>query len=88
MSNNICTDARIGLGSVAPTAIRAKRAENILKGQKITDEIVKEVAEVATSEATPIDDIRAYAQYRILALKTAVERAISEALKDARFGGV
>jgi len=88
LSNSTCLNVRIGLGSVAPTAIRARGAEDILKGQTITDEIVKKAAEIAANEASPIDDIRAYAQYRRLALKTAVERAITEAIRDARFGGV
>ncbi|MCX6348014.1 MAG: xanthine dehydrogenase family protein subunit M, partial [Candidatus Aureabacteria bacterium] len=87
LSNDICTDVRIGLGSVAPTAIRARKAEDIMKGQAITDEIVKKAAEAAAGEARPIDDIRAYAQYRVLALKASVERAISEAIKDAKWGG-
>jgi carbon-monoxide dehydrogenase medium subunit len=86
--NGVCADARIGLGSVAPTAIRAKKAEDVLKGQTITDELVKKAAEVAANEASPIDDIRAYAQYRALALKAAVERALSEAVRDAKWGGV
>lgn len=88
MSNGICTHARIGLGSVAPTAIRATKAEDVLKGQAITGEIVKKAAEIASGEATPIDDIRAYAQYRTLALKAAVERAVTEAARDAKWGGV
>ncbi len=88
LSNGVCADARIGLGSVAPTAIRAKKAEDVLKGQMITDELVKKAAEIAAGEASPIDDIRAYAQYRALALKAAVERAISEAVRDAKWGGV
>lgn len=88
LSKGVCTDARIGLGSVAPTAIRARKAEDILKGQTVTDEITKNAAEAAAGEARPIDDIRAYAQYRALALKTAVERAISEAVSDALWGGI
>ena len=88
LSDGVCTDARIGLGSVAPTAVRARAAEDTLKGQAITDEIVKKAGEAAVSEASPIDDIRAYAQYRTLALKAAVERAITEAVRDASLGGI
>jgi carbon-monoxide dehydrogenase medium subunit len=87
LANGVCAHARIGLGSVAPTAVRARKGEEALEGQKVTDEIVRQAAEAAAGEASPIDDIRAYAQYRILALKAAVERAISEAVRDARFGG-
>src|SRR5208282_608107 len=60
LSNDVCIRARIGLGSVGPTAIRAKKGEEMLRGQKITDEIVRQAAEAAAGEANPIDDIRAY----------------------------
>jgi carbon-monoxide dehydrogenase medium subunit len=88
LSDGVCKDARIGLGSVAPTAVRARTAEDTLKGQTITDDIIQSAAEAAVGEARPIDDIRAYAQYRALALKAGVERAITEAVRDARLGGV
>ena len=39
LSDGVCTDARIGLGSVAPTAVRARAAEDALKGQTVTDEV-------------------------------------------------
>ncbi|OPY66998.1 MAG: 6-hydroxypseudooxynicotine dehydrogenase complex subunit alpha [Syntrophorhabdaceae bacterium PtaU1.Bin034] len=88
LEDGVCTEARIGIGSVAPTSIRARAAEAVLKGQTITDDIVEKAAEAALSEARPIDDIRAYAQYRALALKTAVQGVIAEAVRDARWGGV
>jgi carbon-monoxide dehydrogenase medium subunit len=88
LSNGICTEARIGLGSVGPTAIRAKTVEETLKGQTITDDIVKKAAEAAIAEARPIDDIRGYAEYRTSALKATVKRVITAAAKDARLGGI
>lgn len=88
MSNGLCTDARIGLGSVAPTAVRAKTAEEALKGQPITDEVVKKAAELAVNGVHPIDDIRGYAKYRTSALRATVERVIAAAAKDARLGGI
>jgi CO/xanthine dehydrogenase FAD-binding subunit len=88
LSKGICTDARIGLGSVAPTAIRAKTVEETLKGQAITEAVVKKAAEAAVAEARPIDDIRGYAEYRSSALRATVERVITAAAKDARLGGI
>ena len=83
-----CTDAHIGLGSVAPTAVRARKAEETLKGQEIIDDVIKAAAEAATREASPIDDIRAYAQYRAMALRAAVEQTITAAARDAKLGGI
>ena len=88
LSKGVCTNARLGLGSVAPTAIRAKSAEKILQGQTITDEIVKRAAETAVDEARPVDDIRGYAEYRKEALRETVEKVIKVAAKDARLGGI
>lgn len=88
LSKGVCTDARIGLGSMAPTAIRARKAEDVLKGESITDEVVKRAVEAAAGEARPIDDIRGYAEYRMLTLRTVVERVITGAAKDARLGGI
>lgn len=88
LSKGLCTDARIGLGSVAPTAVRAKTAEEALKGQPITDEVVKKAAEAAVTGVRPIDDIRGYAKYRTSALRATVERVIAAAAKDARLGGI
>jgi CO/xanthine dehydrogenase FAD-binding subunit len=88
LSKGVCTNARIGIGSVAPTAIRVKSAEEILKGQAITDEIVKKAAQAAVDEARPVDDIRGYAEYRKKALQETVEKVIKAAARDARLGGI
>ncbi|MBI1994677.1 MAG: FAD binding domain-containing protein, partial [Deltaproteobacteria bacterium] len=64
-SDRIVSECRIAMGSVAPTPVRARRAEAILKNQEITDKLVEDAAEVAAEEARPISDIRAGAEYRL-----------------------
>ena len=59
-----CEDVRIVLGAVAPTPVRAKRAEEILRGKALTEERIHEAARVAVTEAQPIDDVRGSAWYR------------------------
>lgn len=71
------SDVKIGLGAVAPTPIRAKRAESILKGEKITEGLIKEAARISSEEASPIDDHRASAAYRRLMIETLVKRALT-----------
>ena len=71
-----CTMARIGLGSVAPTPIRAKMTEEFLKGKRIEDNIIKQAAEIAASESSP----RSRAEYRREMVKVLVERALVKAL--------
>jgi carbon-monoxide dehydrogenase medium subunit len=59
-----CEDVRIVLGAVAPTPMRAKQAEEILRGKELTEERICQAARVAASEAQPIDDVRGSAWYR------------------------
>jgi carbon-monoxide dehydrogenase medium subunit len=88
LQNDLCGDARIALGSVAPTAIRAKRAEELLRGKEITDEPAAEAAQSAMEESRPIDDIRGYATYRAKTVLEITKQAILEATRDARLAGV
>jgi len=76
VKNGACEDARIALGGVAPTPIRARKAEEVLKGEKLGDGVVQEAAEIAATEIRPIDDVRSSAEYRKELSKVLVRRAI------------
>jgi carbon-monoxide dehydrogenase medium subunit len=76
--DGICKDIRTALGAVAPTPIRAKKAESIIRGQKFTDEIIEKVARTAAEESRPIDDHRASAEYRREMVKVLTKRAIKQ----------
>jgi xanthine dehydrogenase small subunit len=56
--------ARIGLGGVAATPIRALATEAALEGQPWNDDTVEAAARVLAGEGTPIDDQRASARFR------------------------
>jgi carbon-monoxide dehydrogenase medium subunit len=71
-----CTMARIGLGSVAPTPIRAKMTEEFLKGKRVEDVIFRQAAEIAANEVSP----RSRAEYRREMVRVLVERALVKAL--------
>jgi carbon-monoxide dehydrogenase medium subunit len=65
LDGDVCTDARIALGAVAPTPFRATKAEAALRGQRLSgDGLLEEVARLAAEESVPIDDFRAHAAYR------------------------
>jgi CO/xanthine dehydrogenase FAD-binding subunit len=57
-------DARIVLGSVAPTALRAVRTEEVLRGQRPEPAILKVAQDALAGEIAPIDDIRSTSRYR------------------------
>ena len=72
-------DARIALCSVAPTPIRAKKAEDVLRGKEVQDGLIEEVAMVVASETRP----RSRADYRRRMSAVLAKRAIKEALARA-----
>jgi CO/xanthine dehydrogenase FAD-binding subunit len=78
--NGICNDIRIALGAVAPTPMRARRAEDVVRGQKLGDEVIERAAQVAAQDCRPISDHRASAQYRCDMVEILTKRAIQEAI--------
>lgn len=70
--------ARITLGAVAPTIVRAEAAEAGLLGQPLTDAAIAEAARLAMQSARPIDDLRARADYRLAMVRVLVERILRQ----------
>jgi len=69
-------EVRIGLGGVAPVPFRAAKAERALAGAVLKDEAIREAAQIASSEAEPMTDPHASADYRRKMVKVLVRRAI------------
>jgi len=84
VAGGICQEVRIALGSVAPTVIRAKKAEAVLKGKATDQRIIEEAAEVAAGETRTITDIRSTDEYRREVSRVLVKRAITKALEGAK----
>jgi len=76
-----CVDCRIVLGAVAPTPLRAIKAEESLKGERLEDGVIDRAAGLAAAEATPISDIRASAEYRRELVKVLVRRALLQSIR-------
>ena len=77
----ICTRARIALGAVAPVVFRAKEAERGLEGRALTLPAIDEAAAAAAGAASPIDDVRASAEYRLHTVEALVRRLVSQAFE-------
>jgi len=84
MKDCVCEDARIALGAVASTPIRAVTAERILVGKKLTSGLLEEASRAAADETRPISDVRSTATYRKNLCKVLVRRALEESLRRAR----
>jgi aerobic carbon-monoxide dehydrogenase medium subunit len=77
----VCKEIRIALGVAAPTPIRAFKAENLLRGNKISDELLEEASEAAAIEAQPRDSIRGEAWYRRDMVKVLVKRMAMKSME-------
>lgn len=76
-------EARVVLGAVAPTPMRAVEAERSLVGRRITLDAASSAAETAAAEASPISDHRTTAEYRRAAAGVLVHRALLVAARRA-----
>lgn len=85
-SNSTCNSMKIGIASVAPTPFRARKAEKILMGNKMTPLLIKEVAKVASYEVKPITDVYGPDWYKREMVEVLVKQAIIEALTRTRKG--
>ena len=74
-----CSAMRIVLGAVAPTPIRAKKAEAILEGQTLSEALAEKAGAIAAEEAKPISDVRSTADYRRAMVGAMTKRAILNA---------
>ena len=61
----VIEEARIALGSVAPTVVRCRGTETLLRGRRLEDDLVKEALSEMSRDIAPIDDVRSTARYRM-----------------------
>jgi xanthine dehydrogenase small subunit len=82
VDDGLVRSARIGLGGVAATPIRALATEAALEGNPWTESTVQAAADVLRSEGTPVDDHRASADYRSAMLGNSLLRLWSESSEE------
>lgn len=75
--------ARIVLGCVGPTPVRAKKAEALVIGKILNTDTIREAAAMASQECSPIGDLRGSEEYKRAIIKTLVRRAADAAYKKA-----
>ncbi len=77
----VVADARVVLGSVAPTVARVGEIEALLNGQELTDAVIADSAARAAESVQPIGDLRSPATYRSDQVEVMVRRAL-QALRE------
>ncbi len=75
--------AGIGLTNVGPTPIRAKKAEDALRGKKLDAATIAQAAQLASDEAQPSADLRGPVEYKKGLIKELTKRALVRALERA-----
>ncbi|HZD41366.1 MAG TPA: FAD binding domain-containing protein, partial [Terriglobales bacterium] len=83
-SDQLISECRIAMGSVAPTPLRVRPAEALINNKEVTSELIDEVAAVAAETARPISDVRASAEYRLDMIRVLCRRGFQAALERAR----
>jgi carbon-monoxide dehydrogenase medium subunit len=75
--------ARIVLGCVGATPVRARKVEALLTGKKLVTELAEEAGSIASQECSPISDLRGSEQYKRAIVRTLVKRAAAKAYERA-----
>lgn len=75
-------EARIVLASAAPTVMRAREAEEHLRGKPISDELLAEAGALAAAASRPRDSIRGSAEYRRNLVEVLTKRALRKAIDE------
>ncbi|MBW2341761.1 MAG: xanthine dehydrogenase family protein subunit M [Deltaproteobacteria bacterium] len=76
--SGVVREARIAVGSMAPTPIRCFKTEKLLVGEKISDEILNIASQKIVEETKPISDIRGSREYRIHLIKVMTKDALMD----------
>jgi CO/xanthine dehydrogenase FAD-binding subunit len=89
LDGDVCRDVRIALGAVAPTPLRARKAEQALRGKRLAGdsaeaELLDEVAQIASGESSPIDDLRGRASYRSKIVAMMVKQGLGQVIARSR----
>ena len=82
--NSVCQEVKIALGAVAPTPVRAKKAEAILKKEGVNQDTIAEAAGAITEEISPITDVRSTADYRKDVAVAITKRALLKACERSK----
>jgi aerobic carbon-monoxide dehydrogenase medium subunit len=75
--------ARIVLGCVGPTPVRARKAEALVAGKKLTPQLVEKAGSAAAQECSPTSDLRGSEEYKRAIVRTLVKRAATKAYERA-----
>ena len=81
--NGACQKVGIGLTNVGSTPIKARKAEDFLRGKKIDGSTITQAAQLAADESEPSADLRGPVDYKKSLVKELTKRALTRAVERA-----
>src|ERR1700747_1230047 len=81
--NGACQKVGIGLTNVGPTPIKARKAEDFLRGKKLDGSTIAQAAELAADKSEPSADLRGPVEYKKSLVKELTKRALTRAVERA-----
>ncbi len=78
------SDVRIAMGSVAPVVVRARKCEEFLQDQPLSEDVVWKAGEIASGETCPITDVRTSAEYRRAVMPSLLYKALHTLIESRR----
>lgn len=82
--DGVCQEIGIGLTNVSAVPMRLERGEEVLRGKKVTDELIEQVGVIAGEDAEPESDLRGSEAYKRSILNTITKQMLNKALERAR----
>jgi len=76
-----CQKVGIGLTNVGATPLKAKQAENFLRGKKADQSNIEQAAALAGADAQPSSDLRGPADYKKALVKELTRRSLTRAVE-------
>ncbi|NNC79368.1 MAG: 2Fe-2S iron-sulfur cluster binding domain-containing protein, partial [Acidimicrobiales bacterium] len=83
IDEGVVSSARLAMGSVAATVVVIGEFEDALNGRPLDDDVITAAAEAAGAAVSPIDDVRATAEYRAAVIEPLLARALRAIRDDA-----
>jgi CO/xanthine dehydrogenase FAD-binding subunit len=82
VEGGVVQESRLALAAVGPTCLRPARAEALLAGETLTEELCRTAAAAAAAETSPIDDHRATGAYRQRLVAALVREHLVECMES------
>ena len=80
LAKGVCQEVKIGLGGVTLPSLRARRAEELLRGKVITEELIEKAGQTASEDGQTGSDLFFSAEYKKELLRAMVKKALKQAL--------